>query len=612
MSRIRILDSSTINQIAAGEVIERPGSVVKELLENALDAEARSVRITVRDGGKTFIQIQDDGIGMSREDLSLCVQRHTTSKLTGHNLLDIHSFGFRGEALASICEISRVSIQTYDGSLKPAPTGWQLDINGGVADTVSPTSLPRGTSITIRDLFYTTPARLKFLKATQTELSYCLQHVKQLALSSPQTGFTFTHNDKVLLQCEPAPKEADADEALARRVRALLGEEAAENGAWMSEEKDGVRCVCWAALPTYRMAAQQYCFVNNRPVRDRLLIAAVRAGYQDVLMAGEQPAFVLFLTLNPQLVDVNVHPTKAEVRFRDWGKVRALVLSVIRATINQSAQRTSSTLEGNFLRAVEMMDQAPSAYPAKAIGAAAMPIPTPSRYWQHPIAENREAVRVGNAAAFWPKPTLVSEAAQTAVDLGAPVGQIFDSFILAQQGDSLFVVDQHAAHERIVYEELQKLFVLDGNGWVVYSGPRQKLLSPESVPLNQEEALAAQELAPYLERMGFEVRWALPEIWLEAVPACCAETNPTGLLCELLREMLHDGVNSVLLQKLHHLFATYACHHSVRANHALSLPEMDSLLRQIESTARSGQCNHGRPSYVRVSRAALNHLFERA
>lgn len=608
MTRIRILDANLINQIAAGEVIERPGSVIKELVENALDADARHIQVKVRDGGMTYMQVVDDGWGMNQEDLSLSIQRHATSKISGRNLLDLHSFGFRGEALPSICEISRVLLQTYNGE---DPLGWSLQVEGGTAGEIEPTRTEKGTSITIRDLFYTTPARLKFLKTASTELSYCVQHVKQLALSNPFVSFTFSQGDKTIFSYSGVPDGCSLGEALQQRVESVLGVQSAQNGYWVAREHNGMLCQCWVSLPTYRSSAHQYCFVNKRPVNDRVVRACVRTAYQDVLMPGEQPSFVLFINMDPQDVDMNVHPTKAEVRFRDFSRVRSLIISTVRDALASSSHRTASTLADNFVQAVTIPQviapafTIPQASPQYAVGGGGGGAPrsyTPA------------------ARAFDPRPpaSIVSFPHFSPADhdsefLGTAIGQAFDSFILAQKGDALFLIDQHAAHERIMYENIEKGLKLDGNGWIVSTWPKQNLLIPEELTLSDEEVLAIEEMLPYVEAMGFTAKLtAQNTLLLQAAPSICAEKNPGGLLREILVECRQNGVNTALLSKIHRIFATHACHHSVRANHELSLEEMNALLRQIETTERSGQCNHGRPSYVQISRGDIEKLFERS
>lgn len=619
MGYIRVLDQGLINQIAAGEVIERPGSVIKELVENSIDAGAQKIDVIVRDGGRTYISVKDDGCGMSQEDLALCVERHATSKLTGHNLLDIHSFGFRGEALPSICSIGRVCIKTRQNQ---DACGWCLTLEGGESRVIEPSAHDTGTLVSIRDLFYTTPARLKFLKTNATELSYCLQNIKQLALSNPNIAFSFMNGEKQMLDYPSVLVSEEPERLISERIAQVLGSNFSENSHLIQKESNGMQCICWMCLPTYHTSVNQYCFVNKRPVKDRFLFSAIRTAYQDVLVPGEQPSFVLFLTLDPQEVDMNVHPTKAEVRFRNINQVRSFVISTVRENLAQFSNQTSTELANQFSNYAQVepiwrnqyTDTKQNYMQIQSVVNSNRSIPLATNI-PSSLAQPKETV---DAETFYIRKADMPLTQSFAIEpmdqefLGKACAQIFNSFILAQNEDTLFIIDQHAAHERIMYENIEKGLQFDGNGWIVTMWLKQKLLMPEQIELSDEDSLAIQEFIPYLNQMGFAVAYdGKKTLEVDAVPSICAETDPIGLLKDIIHELIHDSNNNSLLKKIHHIFATYTCHHSIRANHSLSIDEMNMLLRQIEQTERSGQCNHGRPSYIRISRNHLEKLFER-
>ena len=603
---IRILPSNLVNQIAAGEVVERPASVVKELVENAIDAGATSVEVRLSEGGKTLIAITDNGKGMTPDELRLAVERHATSKLPDDNLFNINFLGFRGEALPSIASVARLSIfsRTADED-----SGWKIEVNGGAKSEVSPAAQAKGTRIEVRDLFYATPARLKFLKTASAEAAQCSDILQRIALASPNVAFSLYENDKkkfALPICN-----GDLFDARLERISAVLGREFGDNSILISAERESVKISGYTSLPTLNKAnsLSQFLFVNNRPVRDKLLLGAIRGAYQDVLAQGRYPMCALFFDVDPRYVDVNVHPAKAEVRFYDNALVRGLLVSSIRNALNLHSNRTSSnvlnleqlvhdkipdfsasTPEDGCLREAEIPNRSyqPFSYAYR---------PQPAKQAALPELERKFSVRV--------------EEVEDVVDrsdigpLGLAKAQFHDTYIISQTEDSLIITDQHAAHERIVMEKL-KAGLREGRV------ATQILLIPEVVDLPSAEKTRILAAAEDLAKLGLVIEeFGTTAVLVRETPALLGEIDVKQLVEDLAEQMAEWGSGFELTEKLHLVCATIACHGSVRAGRRLNIDEMNRLLRDMEKTPHSGQCNHGRPTYVELKIVDIGHLFDR-
>ena len=593
---VRKLDPVLIDRIAAGEVVERPASAVKELVENAIDAQARHIEIVITSGGRDLIRVVDDGMGMSENDLALAVERHATSKIPDGNLFAIATLGFRGEALPSIGAVARLTIASR---MKDASTGSTLTVDAGLKGDVKPVAMMQGTRVDVADLFFATPARLKFLKTDRAEAQAVADMIKRIALAHPEIRFTLVSDGATLIDC---PSET-GDDAFARRAGLILGKDFAENSIAVDAIRDDVTLSGLAGLGTYhRPTANNIHFiVNGRPVRDRLLIGALKAAYQDLLPAGRHPAAALIITMPPHLVDVNVHPAKSEVRFRDPGLVRGLLVSTIRNAL-QHAGRTTSTLGQ---RAFSALSQNRSFY--------SNTVPSASWSWQEsPYRPDGfdEASQAAFETLSYPsvdRRAGIAAPSDEMLDkpLGAARAQIHDTYIVAQTRNGLVLVDQHAAHERLVYEKLK----LDREK---KSLARQMLLIPVIVELDAVSAdrlLANQTL---LEELGLTIESFGPgAISVTEVPASLAEGDIEGAVRDLVESFEEWGTGATLEARLDHVLKTFACHHSVRAGRRLRPEEMDALLREMEATPNSGQCNHGRPTYVELKLADLERLFGR-
>jgi DNA mismatch repair protein MutL len=582
---IRRLPDGVINRIAAGEVVERPASAVKELIENALDAGASRIDIAVRDGGRVAITVSDDGCGMSPQDLALAVERHATSKLPDEDLTAIRSLGFRGEALPSIGAVARLEIVSR---AQGAAEAWRIRVEGGRKSALAPAALAFGTRVEVRDLFYATPARLKFLKAPATEAAHITRTVERLAMAHPEVAFSLTQDDRRTLAVAAAAGE-EAISRQAARLKALLGGDVLDNAVPLAAQRDGLALSGFAGLPTLnrRTNAEQFLFVNGRPVSDRLLLGAVRGGYQDLLAADRHPVVVLFLDLPPAEVDVNVHPMKAEVRFRDPARVRGLIVAAIRQALAAAGHATATTV------ALPLTPRAPDAPPGDA-GTRALPLT-----WRRPPYP---PPGLGEA----PAPFVAEAPAATAPagPLGEARAQLHGMFIVAETADGLVLVDQHAAHERIVHERL-KAALRAGDV------PRQRLLIPEVVELGAKAALLLP-LKEALARLGLLIEpFGAGAIIVREVPAAFGQGDVAGLIRDLAEEAAAmDGIQA-LDDRLSQICARMACHGSVRAGRRLSVEEMNALLRQMEATAYAGQCSHGRPTYVELKLADIERLFGR-
>lgn len=623
MSRLRRLPETLVNRIAAGEVVERPASAVKELVENALDAGATRVEIAVREGGRTLIAVTDDGFGMTEEELRLAVERHATSKLPDDDLTEIASFGFRGEALPSIAAVSRLTLTSRPPDTKQA---WQLSVEGGKLRRTVPVAAPAGTRVEVRDLFYATPARLKFLKAPRTELGHVLDIVERLAMAHPQVGFHLGDGTRQLLQL-PAESAGDPAEARLQRLSRILGRPFAEaalpiaaarqvEGHELTDQPGAVlRLSGFVASPRLSRSntQAQYLFVNGRPVRDRLLLGAVRGAFRDVLPRDRHGVVALFFDLPPDRIDVNVHPAKTEIRFRDGEAVRALIVGTLRRAL---AASTDGHAPGTEIGGGERGELVDNAAPAPAANWSQPPIHRPSAAlseraasFQAPDPQSFDPSSFGTALPGMATPSARAEAppgeASEDHPLGAARAQLHANYIVAQTRDGIVLVDQHAAHERIVYEKLK-------SGMEAGGIARQGLLIPEVVELAGVEVEALMARKDALAELGLELdRLGTGAVTVRAVPAMLGETDIAGLVRDLADTIVEWDSEEALERRLLHVAATMACHGSVRAGRRLTAPEMDALLRTMEATPNAGQCNHGRPTYVRLSLAELEALFER-
>ncbi len=621
---IRVLPSTLVDQIAAGEVVERPASVAKELIENSLDAGARAIEVEVERGGLSLIRIRDDGCGIPVDELPLALSRHATSKLASlDDLAAISSLGFRGEALPSIASVSRFQII----SRTAADThGWRVAVEGGEIQPPIPSPHPVGTTIEVRDLFHQVPARRKFMRSEATEFQHLYGMVERLALARPEVAITLSHNGRRVL----AVSAATTREAEARRVAAVLDEDFVAHSLHLEHAALGLRLEGWLGLPTAArgVADRQFLFVNGRLLRDRFLAAAVRVGYRDVLFHGRHPAYVLHLTLDPQRVDVNAHPQKLEVRFRDPGTVHDFV----RRTVDQALAATrprdgagpgsvhfaAAGLETGASAAAVVPEQQSLAVnpPRASTGFATTTFATGSgiggRYdWTRTSWNGGASVFAENAVAEASETTAATQAAgvddEGAVEppLGFAIGQVLGLYILAQARGTLVLVDQHAAHERVIYEQMKAAYAAGGIA-------RQSLLVPQSVEVSVPAMEVALEHAEALAGIGLVVTPGGPRtLLLREVPAVFGTKDLGGLLRDALAELAEKGSAEALEGASHQLFATMACHAAVRAHRPLSLHEMNALLREMEKTNRSDQCNHGRPTWVRLSVEDLDRLFLR-
>ena len=594
---LRRLPERLINQIAAGEVVERPASAVKELIENAIDAGAGRIEIAVEGAGRGRIVITDDGVGMTGEELALAVERHATSKLASDDLETIETLGFRGEALPSIGAVSRLRLTSRRAAASEA---WTLSVEGGAKGALEPAALAKGTRIEVADLFFATPARLKFLKSDQAEQAQINDCVKRLAMAHPEVGFVLRTEGRKVLDVAPEPGTQDA--ARLARLAALLGADFADNALSISAARPmpqggTARLYGFAGVPTYnRGTAQfQFLFVNGRPVRDKLVQGAVRGAYQDFLARDRHPVVALFLEVPPALVDVNVHPAKAEVRFRDAGVIRGLIVSALKHALAEGGHRASTTVAGAALGAMR---------PSSSYAGPVLPFPArPTVRPDLPAAMLSEPL----ARAFLdePAPAAADEAPQAIPPLGHAKAQLHETYIVAQTADGFVLVDQHAAHERLVYERMKAAFVQGG-----VKG--QILLVPEVVPLGADDAARLVARAGELAALGLVIEsFGNDAVLVREVPALLGTCDAAGLVRDLSDDLAEMGEALALRERLDAVCSTMACHGSVRAGRRMSVPEMDALLREMEATPHSGQCNHGRPTYVALKREDIERLFGR-
>ncbi|MCV2879189.1 DNA mismatch repair endonuclease MutL [Sedimentimonas flavescens] len=604
---IRQLDDAAANRIAAGEVVERPASAVKELIENALDAGASRIEIAYADGGKTLIRITDDGCGMTAEDLPLAMSRHATSKIDGSDLLNIHTFGFRGEALPSLGAVGRLTITSRAEGFDAA----QITVAGGQIGPVKPAALNRGTVVELRDLFYATPARLKFLRTDRAEAQAIADVVKRLAMAEPYVSFrlidTSGGNEREIFRADA--EQGELFGALSGRLARVLGRDFADNALPIDAEREGIRLTGYAALPTYSRGAavEQFLFVNGRPVRDKMLIGALRAAYMDFLSRDRHPAAVLFLSCEPERVDVNVHPAKAEVRFRESGVARGLIVGGLRHALSQAGHRASSTVASATLGAMRpeepvspriyQMDR-PSLGAIRSAYGAQAPLNQPSFAEASPVfdAPIAPSARVADPA---PQPEL------TAKPLGAARAQVHENYIIAQTETGIVIVDQHAAHERLVYERLKRQMAEKGVA-------AQALLIPEIVELSPGDAARLLDLADDLARLGLGIEpFGGGAVAVRETPAILGEINAAALLRDVLDELSDLGDSQLVQARIEAVLSRMACHGSIRSGRQMRVEEMNALLREMEATPHSGQCNHGRPTYVELRLGDIERLFGR-
>lgn len=600
--RIRHLPDHLVNQIAAGEVIERPAAAVKELVENALDAGARVIDIDLREGGKSLIMVRDDGMGMNAAELDAALDRHATSKLPDDDLVHIQHLGFRGEALPSIASVSRLSIRSR---AQDAQDAFEIRADGGKKSEPAPAAHPQGTTIEVRDLFYATPARLKFLKTERAEAAAVKDTLSRIAMAFPQVAFKLTHDEKTTLHLPP--EQADMLQARRGRLSAILGKDFGDNAVAVSAERDGVRVSGYAGLPTYDRGTANYLhlYVNGRPVKDRMMLGCVRAAYSDLLPRDRHPVVALFLDIPPEEVDVNVHPAKAEVRFRDSAMIRGLLISALKHALLEGGQVTSSTISFAALGAMN-----PRGTNGGAPGPA-LPYGRPASYGG---SYGNLAEKVQTAYAPWEgimpsaradMPPAITEET-VSYPLGAARAQIHENYIIAQSEEGLVIIDQHAAHERLVYEKFKHQLAEGGI-------ESQGLLVPEIIDMDDTLSARLLDKADALSRLGLEIEpFGGGSIAVRAVPAVLgAKANAAQLVRDLADELADQDGSTLLEEKINHILSTMACHGSVRSGRRLNADEMNALLRQMEATPHSGHCNHGRPTYIKLSLKDIEKLFGR-
>ncbi|GAA3897910.1 DNA mismatch repair endonuclease MutL [Halomonas cibimaris] len=641
-AKIHVLDPRLANQIAAGEVVERPAAVAKELMENAIDAAARRIEVETEQGGARLIKVRDDGTGIAESDMALALSRHATSKIeTLDDLEGVSSLGFRGEALASISSVSRLSLTS--NALDDPRAGFRVTAEGrGMEAHVTPAPHPRGTSVEVRDLFFNTPARRKFLRTEKTEFAHLEEAFRRQALSRYDVAWTLRHNGKTVHRLPPG----DSPAARERRIASLLGKTFIEHARYIERQVGALRLSGWVGLPTHSRAQadQQYFFVNGRVVRDRLVAHAVRQAYRDVLYNGRHPVFVLYLDVDPEVVDVNVHPTKHEVRFRDGRTVHDFLFSSLHRCLADT--RPDAVAEPP---ADAALSDGPHASPGREAeengrfeqqGMALAPTPDHGggpqpagghpgaakvrRFMQgyqalHPDHEDMlltprspendagEVQEVPPSSGRWaaPQPAMPADDPTAAPPLGYALGQLHGVFILAQNAAGLVIVDMHAAHERIVYERMKRQLEAAGVA-------TQPLLVPVSIAASRHEVATAESEAEAIRRLGVELDMAGPETLLvRQLPALLAGADPEALVRAMLEELERYGRTRQVEARIHALLSTMACHSSVRANRRLTVDEMNALLRDMERTERSDQCNHGRPTWTQMDMQALDRLFLR-
>lgn len=637
-SPIRVLPPTLINRIAAGEVIERPASVVKELVENALDAGATNISVDIRSGGRNLICVTDDGCGMSKDDLPVAIERHATSKLIDENLLEIGTLGFRGEALPSIGSVSRLTLTSRKLGSDDA---WALHIEGGDIAEIEPASLTKGTRVEVRDLFYATPARLKFLKTERTESQHVVDIVQRLSMAYVEVGFTVTVDGKTSFSVPCSTDDTiEYKDMLKARLDAVIQSDFKSNAVYFAHQDGEYNVVGYAGLPTLNRgsSAGQYSFINGRPVKDKLLFAAVRAGYQDFLSKDRYPVVALFLTIPPHDVDVNVHPAKSEVRFRHTNQVRSLIVKSLKQAISGGSYRTATTVSQSTFGLLQP-SVAPKNYtqmPEREAPPISFSTP-PISVSPLDVTSNSDILREPSAEPLSPSSSPVSErplsqqqlpsladiapiAAAARLDgyapptedvscgtfpLGVARCQLHATYIVAQTDDAIVIVDQHAAHERLVYERMKKALAGDGIA-------SQQLLMPDVVDLTAEAVELLMQQQEEFAKLGlmFE-KFGDAAVIVRETPSLLGDVNASQLMRDLADELTEHGAAFSLTEALADVCGTMSCHGSVRAGRQLNITEMNALLRDMENTPHSGQCNHGRPTYVKLALKDIEKLFGR-
>ena len=605
---IRILPNNLVNQIAAGEVIERPASVVKELVENSIDAGATSIEVTLVDGGKSLIVVSDNGRGIDKDELPVAVERHATSKLPDDNLFNINFLGFRGEALPSISSVSRMTIVSRR---EGAENAWKIEVNGGEKSEIMPAAHPQGTRIEVRDLFYSAPARLKFLKTTPSETAQCVDILNRIALANPTISFYLSDENRKKVTLNAC--QGELFDARLKRLADVMGREFSDNSLLINAHRENLTITGYVSLPTLNKSNSlyQYLFVNNRPVRDKLLLGAIKGAYQDVLAHNRYPMAALYFDIDPAYVDVNVHPAKAEVRFYDNALVRGLLPGAVRQALTLGDHRSANNLDlAGFVHdnipgfgeneVAVLQEHKPGGGNVPAF----RPLMSqPRRQTELPELERKVfSVKVDEPC---PAVSAAGDSGEVG-PLGLAKAQFHDTYIISQTEDSIVIIDQHASHERIVMENLKASLLAENKV------ATQILLIPEIVDLSLSEKTRLIEAAEELQKLGLSVEeFGSTAVIVREIPALLGDCDIKALIRDLAGEMAEWGKGFSLTDKLHTICATIACHGSVRAGRRLNIDEMNRLLRDMERTEHSGQCNHGRPTYVELKLKDIEKLFER-
>lgn len=615
--KIKKLSDVTINRIAAGEVVERPASALKELVENSIDAGASKIEVKIERGGKNLLLIKDNGSGMARDDLLLAVERHTTSKLNESDIMDIKNFGFRGEALPSIAAVSRMKIETYD---KNTGKAWQLRIEGGEQYDIEPSNIDLGTQIAVSDLFFATPARLKFLKSERAEISACVDVINKLALSYPHIGFKLNSDGKELIKYRASESKNNLDQ---ERIKQVLGNDFIENATQIDYARDNCYVQGYVSLPTYNKstAQQQYMFVNNRPVKDKLLIAAIKVAYQDFLARDRHPVLIIFVNLPTREVDVNVHPAKTEIRFQDSNLIRGLIISAIKDGLYKTAHQASTSTAKKAFNYIQktnynLAEKKPSGFNYQSANNSFRPA---QNYFKPNLASaNQQQSSFDNSVVsqqvsdlplknneYEVKQEIIHKHLEQDYPLGAAVAQLHETYIVSQAKDSIIITDQHAAHERLTYEQIKKNIAANGIS-------KQRLLIPEII---ENKDLEIIELflthQKKLNNLGLVFEIIEQNIIVNEIPAMFEKINIANLIDDIGNNLKEMSEEFTLAELIEHITETYACHHSIRAGRSMKIEEMNEMLRQMEKTPFSGQCNHGRPTYVKLQLKDIEKLFGR-
>lgn len=611
---IKLLDSTIINRIAAGEVVERPASVIKELVENAIDAGSTQIDVTIREGGQSLIVVQDNGSGMSKADLELCVERHATSKLPDNDLMQIATMGFRGEALPSIGSVSRLTITSWDAQDQSA---WQLNVEGGAKYTPMPAVLNKGTKVEVADLFFATPARLKFLRSPKTEQGHIIDVLQRLAMANYAIGFSLRCDEKEMFNYAPAATIAD-------RLKSGLTAEFVENAVPVMAEREYAKLSGYVSLPTLHRSTNnyQYLFVNGRPVQDRLLGGALRAAYSDLVAKDRHPIVVLHLTLPFDYLDVNVHPAKTEVRFQEPQLIRNLIVAAVRHALTQVSHLTSTTIHSAAVSALSPEQVAPMfggqtstqvretpTFQYKPSGAFAHNVRHAERAALFEAGEGVAVLEVTHSQveafkAANPEPIALTDDAATGC-LGRAIAQVYNTYIISQTETDMIITDQHAAHERLVYEKMKQQLETEGVR-------RQALLIPEIITVTEAQREALMQMKSALLQLGLVIEsFGVSQVQIKEVPAIFGGVDAKTLAQDIADLMVDFSPSLSLTEKIYEVCAEMACKGSIKSGRKLTTIEMDALLRDMERTAFSGQCNHGRPTYVKLRKADIERLFGR-